>query len=211
MTMDAMDRFVTAYARRVALALLAGALASCISPPSIAPDAAPPGAYALDPGHASVTWRVSHGAGLSLYTARFDRFDATLDFDPADPAAARVAATIDATSVSTGDPDFDAQIARVVFDAVDHPEIRFVSTAVVVTGANSADVTGDLTLKGVTAPVTLQVVYNGGAFDILRNADVVGFSASGSIDRAAFGADAYVNLGVGAEVTLTIEAEFLKT
>ena len=112
--------------------------------------------------------------------------------------------------MSTGDPDFDAQIARVVFDAVDHPEIRFVSTDLAVTGANTADVTGALTFHGVTQPVTLRVVYNGGAFDLLRDADVVGFSATGELDRTAFGADAYVNLGVGAEVAFRIEAEFLK-
>lgn len=195
---------------RACALVLSVAAAGCISTPSIAPDAAPAGAYALDPGHASLVWRVSHGEGLSHYTARFDRFDAALDFDPANPANARVDVTIEAASVSTGDPEFDAQVASAVLDAATYPTIRFTSTTVEVTGANTARVTGDLIFHGVTAPATLAVTYNGGANDPLRGADVVGFSATGEIDRTAFGADAYVNFGVGPVVTLQIEAEFLK-
>ena len=185
-------------------------LTACVATPSVAPDAAPPGGYALDPSHASLIWRVSHGEGLSIYTARFDAFSATLDFDPANPAAARLDVTIDPASVSTGDALFDDQVARVVFDAADHPEIRFVSTAVEQTEGTSATVTGDLTLKGVTLPLTLAVTYNGGAYDPLRGADVIGFSATGRVDRSLWGADAYVNFGVAPEVDLLIEAEFLK-
>ncbi|MGD2133580.1 MAG: YceI family protein [Maricaulaceae bacterium] len=196
-------------ARLVAPLLCAG-LAACVTPPSIAPGAAPAGAYRLDPAHASLIWRVGHGEGLSSYAARFDRFDAALDFDPAAPEDARLDVAIEAASVSTGDPDFDAQIAQAVFGAETYPEIRFASTGVAVTGEASAEVTGDLTFRGVTAPVTLDVTYNGGANDPLRRADVIGFSATGAVDRTAFGATAYVNFGVGAEVELQIEAEFLK-
>ncbi len=202
--------------RPVSLAVLLAApfqLAACalLAPtPSTAPDAAPAGAYRLDPAHASLVWRVSHGGGLSLYTARFDRFDAALDFDPANPAAARLEATVEAGSVSTGDPDFDAQVADGVLDAGTYPSMRLVSTGVEVTGPNRARLTGDLTLRGVTAPLVLDVIYNGGANDPLRGADVIGFSATGSLDRTLFGADAYVGFGVGPVVTVQIEAEFLK-
>jgi len=186
------------------------ALAACVTPPSTAPDAVPAGAYKLDPAHASLVWRIAHEEGLSRYTARFDRFDAALDFDPADPTAAHVEAVIDAASVSTGDPDFDDQIERVVLDAGSFPQIRFVSTSVEPTGPASARVTGDLSFHGATLPAALDVIYNGGARDPLRNADVVGFSATGAIDRTAFGADSYVNFGIGPTVELQIEAEFLK-
>lgn len=195
---------------RPALLAVPLALAACATQPSIAPDAAPAGAYRLDPAHASLVWRVSHGGGMSRYTARFDRFDAALDFDPANPSAARLEAAIDAASVSTGDPAFDAQVADVVLAADDHPGIRFVSTSVEITGPATARVTGDLTFHGATAPLVLDVVYNGGDFDPLRGADVIGFSATGSLDRTAFGADAYLNFGVGAVVELQIEAELLK-
>jgi polyisoprenoid-binding protein YceI len=197
---------------RSAFAPLASALAlaACVTAPSTAPEAAPAGTYVLDPSHASLVWRVEHGAGLSHYTARFDRFTAALDFDPADPGSARLDVAIEAASVSTGDPAFDGQIADAVFDAARHPEIRFRSTAVEVTGPNAARVTGELSLRGVIAPTTLEVVYNGGAHDPLRGADVIGFSASGAIDRTAFGADAYINFGVGPVVELAIEAELLK-
>jgi polyisoprenoid-binding protein YceI len=112
--------------------------------------------------------------------------------------------------VSTGDPAFDAQVADVVFDATRFATIGFRSTAVEVTGPASARVTGDLTFHGVTAPATLDVTYNGGAHDPLRGADVIGFSATATLDRTAFGADAYVNFGVGERVELLIEAEFVK-
>jgi polyisoprenoid-binding protein YceI len=190
--------------------LMLAALAGCVTPPSIAPDAAPAGAYRLDPAHGSLVWRVSHGEDLSHYTARFDHFDAALDFDPANPSAAHLEATVEAASVSTGNPDFDAQIADVVFDTSRYPTIRFVSTQVDVTGPNTARVTGDLAFHGMTAPLVLDVAYNGGAFDPLRGADVIGFSAKGSLDRTVFGADAYVNFGVGPTVDLQIEAELLK-
>lgn len=201
---------MTLRTRFAALAALAAALTACVSAPSTAPDAAPAGEYLLDPAHASLVWRVPHGAGLSRYTARFDRFTASLDFDPAAPEDARLDVAIEAASVSTGDPDFDAQVARVVFDAEAHPEIRFRSSSVEVTGANAARVTGDLSFHGVTAPATLEVVYNGGANDPLRGGEVIGFSARGAIDRTAFGTDAYVSFGVGAMVEIEIEAELLK-
>lgn len=187
-------------------------IAGCVSTPSVAPADAPSGAYVVDPNHTSVIWRIGHANGLSQYTARFDTIDAALDFDPAEPALSRVSARIAAASVSTGLPDFDAKLAGAadVFNADAHPYITFETTSVTVTGATSADVTGDLTLRGVTAPVTLSTTYNGAAFDPLRGADVVGFSASGSFSRAEFGADAWSAFGVGDTITVWIEAEFMK-
>lgn len=200
-----------ARAGALSAALLSGLLlTACAVTPSTAPGAAPAGAYRLDPAHASLTWSVSHGGGLSHYVARFDRFDAALDFDAENPAASRLDVAIEAASISTGDLEFDAQIARAVFDAENHPEIRFTSTAAQVTGATTGRVTGDLMFKGVTAPVTLDVTFNGAGFDALRRADVAGFSATGVLDRTVFNAGVYTNFGVGAEVALQIEAEFLK-
>jgi polyisoprenoid-binding protein YceI len=197
--------------RTLALAGLLGASAAgCVTAPSTAPTAAPSGQYTLDPKHASLIWRVAHEGGLSHYTARFNRFQAALDFDPKAPTQARLDVSIEAASVDTGNPDFDHQIADVVFKASQYPEIRFTSTKVEQTGANTARVTGNLTFHGATAPATLDVVYNGGARDTLRNADVIGFSATGTIDRTKYGADAYVNFGVGKDVDLEIQAELLK-
>jgi polyisoprenoid-binding protein YceI len=78
-----------------------------------------------------------------------------------------------------------------------------------VIGQAQAAITGNLTLHGVTRPVTLDATFNGGAYDRLRGADVVGFSATTTLNRSAFGVDKFSGL-VTDEVTLEIEAEFLK-
>ncbi len=197
--------------RRAGLAILLLA-AACIPKPQLDVANIPDGDYALDPDHASLVWRVPHLNGLSLFTARFDSWTAELNFDPERPEEAQVTATIDAASVSTGNKEFDQTIAdqRRLLDAKSHPEIRFTSTKVTVTGENTAEILGDLTFHGVTAPVSLNVTFNGSLRDPIRNRRVVGFSASGVISRAAWGADGFVNFGVGEEVELLIEAEFLK-
>lgn len=186
--------------------------AACVPEPRLELANVPRGDYELDPDHASLIWRVPHANGLSLYTARFDSWTAELTFDPERPEDARVVATIDAASVSTGSSMFDETIAgeRNLLDAETHPQIRFTSTRVTVTGENTARVEGDLAFHGVTAPASLDVTFNGSLRDPLRNRQVIGFSATGVITRADWGADGYVNFGVGEDVELLIEAEFLK-
>lgn len=177
-----------------------------------------PGAYKLDENHASVTFRVNH-LGMSRYTARFTDIAADLQFDPANPAAMSVSATIDPRSIKTdfhGDkPDFDAELAGPSWlDAAKFPKITFKSTKVDVTGPATANVTGDLTLHGVTRPVTLETTFNGGSKPSgMDPGSRIGFSAHGSLKRSEFGVSygippAGSNFGVGDEVEFFIEAEF---
>ncbi len=199
--------------RVLVFAAAALAAAGCAPTPVADFAAAPEGAYRLDPAHASVTWRVGHLNGLSRFVGRFDTIDAALDFDPDAPEESTLTATIDAASISTGLGDFDRQLANNgrLLDADDHPQIRFMSTRVTVTADNRAVVEGDLTLRGATAPVTLDVTFNGATRDPLRRgARVVGFSATATLRRSDFGADAYVNFGVSDEVEVWIEAEFIR-
>lgn len=200
--------------RPALLAALAAllAIAACAPKPKLAIGAAPKGAYRLDKAHASVIWRVSHGGGLSHYVARFDRVEAALDLDTLDPTRSRVEATIDPTSVSTGRTDFDQAIAAGadLLDAKRAPEIRFTSTTIERTGENSARVTGDLSFRGVVKPVALETTFNGSAFDVIRQAQVAGFSARAVFKRSDWGATGYLNFGVGDEVEVLIEAEFIK-
>lgn len=196
---------------------IVGAAAMSLSACAGTPDAtlAPEldGTYRLDPAHASIIWRIDHANGLSKFVGRFDAFDASLDFDPLAPQASALSVTIEAASVNTGLPDFDAKLAGAgdVFDADNHPQITFRSTSVEVTGPDTGVVTGDLTLRGRTAPVSLDVAFNGTLNSFLtQNRDVVGFSATGTFDRTDFGADAWVSFGVGAEIDLLIEAEFIR-
>ena len=196
-------------------ATVAISISACLAqtPPS---SAGLGGAYKLDRTHASVTWKVSH-LGLSNYTARFNTMDAELNYDPSDPSKSSINATIDPASVNTGFPmsvrpeDFDKVLrGDKWFDVAKYPAITFRSTKIEKTSDKTGKITGDLTLHGVTKPVTFDVTLNG-AFesDPLSKAPSLGFSASTKIDRTAFGMDALVPY-VGSEVTILIEAEFRK-
>ncbi len=197
--------------------LLAGitALALGASVTSAAAVEAPTGAYKLDPTHASVTFKVSH-LGLSNYTARFSKIDADLAFDAADMTKSKLNVSIDPVSIRTDYPfadkkDFDKKLATDAewFNAEFYPEITFTSTAVEMTGEKTAKVTGDLTLLGVTKPVTLDVTLNGAMKEHpFVKKPAIGFSATGSIKRSEFGFDKYVPM-IGDDVALLIEAEFL--
>ena len=167
------------------------------------------GDYALDPEHAAVLFRIDH-LGFSTYVGRFETFDASLTGDAADPASSSVEAVIDMTSLDVANAPFATELMGPDwFDAAAFPQAVFKSTSVAMTGDTTATVTGDLTLHGVTAPVTLDVTFNGAAYDRLRGADVVGFSAMTTIDRTEFGVSRFSGL-VTDTVDIEIEAEFLK-
>ncbi len=178
------------------------------------------GEYQLDPGHTRLLFRVSH-LGFSNYTAEFTDVSATLAFDPDQPAAMRLTARVAAASLETHYPDpaldFNGLLTGPdVLDAAQFPEITFASTEVRPTGATSAEVVGDLTLHGVTQPVTLAVTYNGGWGDMPMDLGArIGFSATGAFDRSAFGVGFGApapgsTLGVSDRVEVIIETEFTK-
>ncbi|GIU67844.1 YceI family protein [Candidatus Phycosocius spiralis] len=169
----------------------------------------PAGLYVVEPTHTSVHWRLSH-SGLSNYTARFDKISGSITFDPKTPTASRANIAIEATSVNTGLPEFDAKIAKDVFKAEANPLITFKSTKLVATSPTTGTMTGDLTLAGVTKPVTLNVVYNSGRINPFVKVQNIGFSATGSFKRSDFGVNNWINFGIGDQVDLIIEAEFLK-
>ena len=191
------------------------------SGPLLAQDLPPPeaGTFRIDLAHTRLSFRVSH-LGFSMYTAFFRNIDATLAFDPAAPAAMQITATVKVASVETLYPDpafdFNAVLSGAdLLDAAAFPAMTFTSTAVTVTGADTADVTGDLTLHGVTKPVTLAVTYNGGygASPMDPGGARIGFSATGSLNRSDFGMGYGVpepgsEFGVGDRVEIIIETEF---
>lgn len=177
--------------------------------------AQPAGTYRMDRAHSSLTWKVNH-LGLSSYTARFSRFDATLEIDPAKPQAAKVVVTVDPTSVRTDYPftessDFDKQLGEDAnfFSAGKFARITFASTKVERTGRTTARVTGDLTLLGITKPLTILVTLNGAKIHPMAQAPALGFSGIAKLRRSDFGMTHMLPL-IGDEVTVLIEAEFLK-
>jgi polyisoprenoid-binding protein YceI len=174
----------------------------------------PAGKYTLDPTHASLTWRVNH-LGLSNYTARFARMDATLNFDPKDPTKSTLVATVDPTSVKTDFPypdkkDFDKELAtgKDWFNATKFPEIKFESTRVEKTGENKGKIHGNLTFLGVTKPLVLDATYNGGyAKKPYADGAGIGFSATATLKRSDWGMANGIPM-IGDEVQLLIETEF---
>lgn len=195
--------------KQIFLPLILFALSACATAPVLDTAAAPEGAYVLDPAHTSVNWSLSH-SGLSFYTARFDDISGALDFNPANPASSQLDIRIDPLSVSTGDAEWDDTLATSgkYFDGETYPEIRFVSTTSVKSTDNAGTVTGDLTLRGVTKPVTLDVTYNGAGKSFGNPGATLGFSAVGTIKRSDWGMSHLTSFGIGDEVTLRIEAEF---
>lgn len=184
-----------------------------------APMDAPAGAYTIDPAHTSVLFRVSH-VGFSHYTARFKKASAQLQLDPQNLAASSVTVTIDAKSLETDYPnvaehDFNAQLTGEQWlDAVKYPEITFRSTNVEVTGPRTMRIHGDLTIRGVTRPMTLETRLNGGyaGHPLDKNARV-GFSAHGTLKRSEYGISFGIpepgsTFGVGDEVEVIVETEF---
>ncbi len=203
--------------RQVAAADLRPDDARPVPPAAIA--VVPAGAYALDPAHASLIFRVNH-LGFSNYTARFKRFDARLQFDPTNLAASKVVASVDVDSLETDFPDpakldFNAELKGAGWlDVARFPRMEFESRQVDETGVNTVRIHGDLTLHGVTRPVVLAATFNGGYAGHPMDPNArIGFSAQGMLKRSEFGI-AYgipapgTTMGVSDEVTIVIEAEF---
>ncbi|MET0183053.1 MAG: YceI family protein [Caulobacterales bacterium] len=176
------------------------------------------GAYTLDSRHVSVLWRIRH-LGLSLFTARFDSVNGTLNLDPQSPSNTSINITIAANSVNTGilnqqgERSFDNQIHTQAFGSAANPNITFVSTAVQLVSPTTALVTGNLTLNGVTKPVVLETTFEGGRFVQLRGKREVAFAARTIIKRSDFNANLsnpLANGTVSDEVEILIQAEFVK-
>ena len=195
----------------------AAAVAQASSKP-VASDV-PAGAYTLDKAHASLIFRVDH-LGFSHFTARFKRFDAQLQFDPANLAASSVVVQVDPRSIETDYPDpatldFNAQLQGAEWlNTAQYPGMTFRSTSVEPTKEGAMRITGALTLRGVTHPVTLDATFNGGyAGHPMDPHARIGFSAHGSLSRSQFGMSYGVpepgsTMGVGDKVDVVIEAEF---
>ncbi len=171
----------------------------------VAADQAIAAEYTLDtPGmHAAVNFRANH-LGYSFVTGRFDKFSGSFSFDKDKPTEAKVMIEIDAGSINTNHAKRDEHLrSEDFFDTANHATAKFESTAVEVTGDNTAKITGNLTIRGVTKPVTLDATYIGEGKDPWGGYRA-GFSATAEITPADFGMPHGVAKG---PVQLMIEAE----
>lgn len=170
------------------------------------PAAVKPGTYLLEPVHTRVLFAVSH-LGFTTWYGDFTHASGTLTLDK-DATEDSLDVHLPIELLSTTNEKLDGELrGDQWFDAVKFPDAHFVSRTVTETGPSSADVFGDLTLHGVTKPVTLHVSFNGAGTNPLNKAYTVGFDAKGVIKRSDFGVAKYVPL-VGDEVDLIISAAF---
>lgn len=166
---------------------------------------AAPVTYRFDAVHSQIHASASH-LGFSDSTGRFHVKDGTLVFDPADWSSASVEAVIAAMSLDFGDAKWDQSMqAEKFFNVAKFPELRFVSTAVSGDG-NKGTVSGELSLLGISKPVTLDVTFNRRAVNPFSKKDTVGFSATAVIKRSEWGMTANIP-AVGDEVSLRFEIE----
>lgn len=166
------------------------------------------GTYSVDSGHTLVTFRVNH-LGFSWYHGQFGNPSGSLVIDPKKPTEAKVDISFPIDSVSTTSEALDKHLKGAdFFDAANHPAGRFTSTAIQVSG-QTATITGNLTLKGVTRPVTLQAQYIGAGPSPMGGKLNIGFSAKTKIKRSDFGISYGIPM-VSDDVDLVIDAAFVK-
>jgi len=168
-------------------------------------------AYALDPVHTRVMFAVEH-AGFSKALGTISGSTGVLLFDPDDWSAAQLDVRVPLTRLDLGDAKWNAAtLARNLLDGQGYPQARFVSTQVTPQDETHARVCGELSLRGVTRPVCLDVTFNAlkrHPFPPFRR--TAGFSATGMLSRQDFGIDAWSTL-IGDAVELRIEAEAVRT
>ncbi len=172
--------------------------------------------YGFNKDYTNVRFSWSH-VGLSRQSARVMSLDGSVSFDPEAPEASRVDVTMNASSLWTGVPAFDELLKSAdFFDARRHPTIRFRSTGVRRMGERTGELSGELSILGVTNPVTLYVVWNFTGEHPLaavnpnyKDVFVSGFSATGVLRRSDWGLSRGVPL-VSDEVEITIETELIR-
>jgi polyisoprenoid-binding protein YceI len=172
------------------------------------PAKAPAGQYVLDKRHASLIVKVAHMGGFSRYTLRFDGLDGGFAYDPANWRQSKVTFTVDPKSVDTNDAAFNREIAG-WFEPQKYPAITFVSTGLEGGEDGKGELKGDLTIHGVTKPVTLDVAFNGSGRGIVPLGTRLGFSGAARIRRSDFGVS-NMSQWAGDDVDVIFEVEFEK-
>ncbi|WDI31842.1 YceI family protein [Hyphococcus flavus] len=169
---------------------------------------APAGVYRLDPNHFSLLFRVDH-LGFSHIVGRFNEVDATLTIDPANPEEAQLIVEINGVGVDTNVDALDNFLkgASMLNSAI-APEITFEMGSLNITPGNSASIGGQLSMAGQTHPVEFDVNLVGAGVNRFENAQVLGFEASGSLDRSTWGMSAFTP-DVGDEVRFSFSGEFI--
>ena len=172
------------------------------------------GTYAIDPTHSRIGFVARH-AMVTKVRGSFNEFDGAGHFDAENPANSSLQLTIQAASIDTRNADRDAHLrSNDFFDMERHPEITFASTGVEQVDAENLRVTGDLTIKGVTKPVTVDFEYAGAAVDPFGN-QRIGFEGKTTVNRKDWGVNWNAALDAGGvlvseKVTLEFEVSAIR-
>ena len=193
--------------RHAALTLVASLALSGAAFAQTAP-AVKSGTYAIEPEHTEVVFGVSH-FGFSTYYGQFPGASGVLKLDGVNPAASQLDVSIPVAQVWTASAKLTDELKSADWlDAAKVPAMTFHSTKVTLTGPATADVTGDLTLHGMTHPVTFKVVFKKAGVWAMTQKYMVGFDITGHVKRSDFGVSKYVAYGLADDVELTISAPF---
>lgn len=169
------------------------------------------GSYVLDPAHGKITWSVDH-MGFSTYVGQFTDVAANLDLDVRNPAASKLDASVKTDSVGTFSDGLNKHVKTADFlDTAKFPTAEFRATGIQLVDRDTARISGNLTLRGVTKPIVIEADFNQAGINPVDKQYSVGFDGKAKIKRSDYG----INYGLpllGDEVTLHLEAEFkLKT
>ncbi|MED4963656.1 YceI family protein [Heyndrickxia coagulans] len=171
--------------------------------------------WAVDYAHSTIDFTVKHMM-ISKVKGSFQNFEVELEADPQDLTDANISFIIDASSISTKNDDRDNHLRSADFlDVEQYPKITFVSKSVTKAGNNEYNVTGDLTIHGVTKEETFKVTFEGISKNPMSGAETAGFSAEGTVKRSNYGLtwNAALETGgvlVGDEIKFTVELEASK-
>ena len=165
------------------------------------------GSYVLDPAHGKITWSVDH-MGFSTYVGQFTDVAANLDLNVKSPSASRLNATVKMDSVGTFSDGLDKHLKTAdFFDTAKFPSASFRATGIRLVDRDTAKITGNLTLRGVTKPIEIEADFNQAGVNPVDKQYSLGFDGEATIKRSEFGI-AYGLPMLGDEVKLHLEAEF---
>ena len=164
--------------------------------------------WTADKAHSKIGFAVRHMM-LSDVDGNFRKFEAHLISSKEDFTDAVFEITIDAASINTDNESRDNDLkSDHFFDVEKYPEIRFKSTSISKTGDKNYKVTGNLTMHGVTKPVTLDLTLNGVGQSMMTHKPVAGFKVTGTLSRTDFGVGTAPKAMVGDEITIRANGEF---
>jgi len=163
--------------------------------------------YQLEKSHIDLLFSINH-LGFTQKHGSFRDLDATLQYDALHPEKSQVTVTVKTESLDTGFAQRDNDVKSDKFlDVAKYPEMRFVSTKVTPGPADTLLVQGNLTLHGVTKPLTLNAKLNKSGPNPFDKKPTIGFSASGTLKRSDYGVSTYLPM-IGDDIAITIDAEF---